>query len=271
MSKVGDSSERASPAQKTETDAAPAAAPRTLQALAASIGNAEMGRVLASPEARLLLRRALHGSDRSILSRDIEPGEGMEVIKGRDTAKPLGASDRPSSSQFWGTYKSVSYAVFHGEEMKDDVWRFVGGSVGDDFQGGNTCATRVSWAFNNLGWPVRKIPTPASMFKVKFFFNNPKVTFGGKAGDGKWYIVGAPDMESYLRLLWGKPDARLKTNAEATTFEGTLSPGQIAIFAGAHHSGAIMGQDSSAGFTYRDAYVESDPDVMPVSAWTLPP
>ncbi len=91
------------------------------------------------------------------------------------------------------------------------------------------------------------------------------------AGDGKWYIVGAPDMESYLTLLWGKPDVHIKTTDDAKKLEGTLAPGQIAIFAGPHHSGAIMGQDPGAGFAYHDAYVESDSGVMPVSAWTLPP
>jgi hypothetical protein len=241
------------------------------EALAVSIGNARTGRLLRSPAAPLLLRRAVGGSSRGILARDIEPGEGMEVSKGRAAPKPLGPKDRPSSAEFWGAYKAVSYAVYFGEEMKDDVWKHVGGSVGDDFQGGNTCATRVSWAFNLLGWPVRKIPTPSTMWKVKFFYNNPRVTFGGKAGDGKWYIVGAPDMESYLTLLWGKPDVHIKTIDDAKKFEGTLAPGRIAIFAGPHHSGAIMGQDPGAGFNYHDAYVESDSGVMPVSAWTLPP
>jgi Type VI secretion system (T6SS), amidase effector protein 4 len=268
-------------------DAGPVArtgrAPEARQTLPAVIGNAAIGRLLRSSDGPVQLRRALGAhlepgllaaaSRRPILARDVEPGEGMEVIKGNAPAAPkaLGPKDRPSSAQFWDSYRSVSYAIYHGEEMRDDVWKYVGGSIGDDFTGGNTCATRVSWAFNNLGWPVRTLTTPSNMFKVKFFFNKPGVEYKGKSGDGKWYIVGAPDMESYLTLLWGKPDSRLKTNEKAKTFEGTLAPGQIAIFAGAHHSGAIMGQDSAAGFNYHDAYVESDPGVMPVSAWILPP
>jgi hypothetical protein len=154
--------------------------------------------------------------------------------------------------------------------MRDDVWKFVGGSIGSDFTGGNTCATRVSWAFNRIGWRVRPIKTPAKMFKAKFFYNSPKVTFAGKAGDGRWYLVGAPDMETYLRLLWGKPDVRCTSNQQVKDFEATLAGGQIAIFAGPHHSGAIMGQDADGGWSYSDAYAKTDPGVMPISAWTLP-
>jgi hypothetical protein len=47
------------------------------------------------------------------------------------------------------------------------------------------------------------------------------------------------------------------------TLEGSLADGQMAIFAGPHHSGIIAK-------AHEDAYAKYDPDVMPVSAWKLP-
>jgi hypothetical protein len=253
------------PSAETEALQRPAASPASdnarLTALPHAIGNAAMGRLLRSAAGPDVVRR--------MLARDYEYGGMAKAVTATADAS-LGINDRPASARFWNAYKTVSYAVYHGEDMRDEVWKVVGGSVGRSFLGGNTCATRVSWAFNNCGWPVRTLATPDGMRKVKFFYNDPKVSLEGKAGDGKWYIVGAPDMEGYLTLRWGRRDAYCRTNADVEAFEATLAPGQMAIFAGAEHTGAIMGRDVAAGFSYRDAYVMTDPHVVPVSIWKLP-
>jgi hypothetical protein len=167
-------------------------------------------------------------------------------------AKKAHVSVRPLGSSIWAAYSQVGYNIWHGEDMKNKVWEHIGGSVGKKYTGGNTCAARVSWAFNNGGFPV-------SGGEV----NDSNVTFSGKKGDGKNYIVWVPSLQNYLTSRWGKPDAMLTTNAEATAFETALNPGEVAVFAGPHHSGLIMQG-------YSDAYVKSDPDVMPVAAWKLP-
>jgi hypothetical protein len=167
-------------------------------------------------------------------------------------AKKTNVSLRPLGSSIWAAYSQVGYNVWQGEEMKNNVWEHIGGSIGKRFYGGNTCAARVSWALNNGGSPVTGGQT-----------NDPNTEFKGKKGDGKNYIVWVPSLQSYLTGRWGKPDAMLATNAEATTFEAGLKPGEVAVFAGPHHSGLIMQG-------YSDAYVKSDPDVMPVAVWKLP-
>jgi Type VI secretion system (T6SS), amidase effector protein 4 len=164
-----------------------------------------------------------------------------------------GAALRPQSNTIWAAYSRVKY----GTLGKDAVWEFVGGSVGQGFEGENTCATRVSYAFNYGGIPIRGAKKGWS------YHNKASTTFAGKAGDGKSYIVSAPYLEEYLTARWGKPDARLKTNAEARTFEGTLAADQVAVFTGPHHAGLIR-------LGYSDPYVFTSPGVMPVAAWKLP-
>jgi hypothetical protein len=158
---------------------------------------------------------------------------------------------RPASSSIWAAYSQVGYNVWSGEPMRNKVWEHIGGSIGKRLEGENTCAARVSWAFNNGGFAISG---------GRKFYNDPKVTYKGNKGDGKFYIVGAGNMQDYLTALWGKPDAMLLDNAAATTFEASLQPGQVAVFAGFHHSGIIRQG-------YSDAYVKSDPGVMPVAAW----
>jgi hypothetical protein len=218
----------------------------SLTALQRSIGNAAMGRL-----ARRLMRT-----------------QAMNAEADRE----LGPNSRPSGRRFWMAYDAIGYHRFAGEEARARVWAMVGGSLGQQFDGGNTCATRVSYAFNRCGWRIGPMATPAgqSLFKMKFFKNESSVTFKGKAGDDLWYLVGAPDLETYLKLRWGPPDAALKTNADAIAFEARLAPGELAIFTGAHHAGLIMGKDpDSPGAGYDDPYVKTDPDVVPVSAWKL--
>jgi hypothetical protein len=229
------------PATPSSVPEAPSlATPGGVRALQQAIGNAAMGRLLRS----------------RVLARDFEL-DPSTFLRPMDTAaaeRELGPNDRPPSKNFWNAYSQVSYEKWHGEEQRNNVWEFVGGSVGKMFENQNTCACRVSYGFNYGGWPITG---------GLYFVNYTNVVYKGKAGDGKNYIVGAPAMEKFLTKRWGPPDAKLKTNADATTFEGTLADGQTAIFAGDHHSGIIMKG-------HKDAYVQSDPDVMPVSAWKLP-
>ena len=175
----------------------------------------------------------------------------LAAVDARASAKHV--SVRPLGSSIWNAYSQVGYNVWSGEEMKNKVWEHIGGSVGKRFEGGNTCAARVSWGLNYGGYPILGRGTT----------NDSQKTYKGKSGDGKSYIVWVPSLESYLTSQWGKPDAILSSNAEATAFEATLKPDEVAVFAGPHHSGLIKQG-------YSDAYVKSDPGVMPVSVWKLP-
>jgi hypothetical protein len=168
-------------------------------------------------------------------------------------AKKRNVSMRPLGSSIWAAYSQVGYNVWSGEDQKNNVWAHIGGSIGKKYVGGNTCAARVSWAFNYGGYPV------AGRGQA----NDTNAEYGGKKGDGKYYIVWVPSLQSYLTSQWGTPDKVLSTNAEATAFEATLQPDEVAVFAGPHHSGLIKQG-------YDDAYVKSDPGVMPVSVWKLP-
>jgi hypothetical protein len=175
-------------------------------------------------------------------------------------ARAKGTGLRPQSSTVWGAYSKVSYSVWHGEEQRDNVWEFIGGFIGKSFVGQNTCATRVSYAFNYGGYPIRDVKSGW------IYPNDPKATFGGKSGDGKRYIVSAPFMQEFLTAKWGKPDAKIKKGEEAQALEATLRPEQVAIFAGPHHAGLIKQG-------YKDPYVLQPDDgggVMPVVAWILP-
>jgi hypothetical protein len=118
-------------------------------------------------------------------------------------------------------------------------------------QAARSAVERHRWSFNYGGFPVSGGQT-----------NDPNKAYTGKKGDGRNYIVWVPTLQNYLTSLWGKPDALLASNAEAVAFEAMLAPGEVAVFSGPHHSGLIMQG-------YSDAYVKSDPDVMPVSAWKL--
>jgi hypothetical protein len=64
-------------------------------------------------------------------------------------------------------------------------------------------------AFNYGGIPIRGAKKGWS------YPNKSSTTYAGKAGDSMSYIVSAPYLEEFLTKRWGKPDARLKTNAEA--------------------------------------------------------
>ena len=217
-------------------------------------------------------------STRAAAERDLrESGWPVQhLLDGIDaTAASKGAMLRPQSSSIWGAYGNVKYnpnppgsgswSGLSGPE----AWDTVGGSVGQGFgPKSNSCAARLSYAFNYGGFPIRDGDTGW------IYYNDPKVTYDKsipesvkkKAGDGKRYIVSAGYMEKYLTKKWGKPKATLKTNDEAKTFAGTLGADQIAIFAGFHHVGVIK-QHTADG--YKDPYLFTDAGVLPVSAWTL--
>lgn len=192
---------------------------------------------------------------RSAVERELVAGPAqtglLTAIDAR--ARNKNVSLRPLGSSIWAAYSQVGYNVWSGESLKNKVWEHIGGSVGKKYVGGNTCAARVSWSFNYGGFPV------AGRGEV----NESRKSYKGKSGDDKVYIVWVPSLQSYLTAIWGAPDAMLATNAEAVTFEAALSPGEVAVFAGPHHSGLIKQG-------YSDAYVKSDPGVMPVAAWKLP-
>ncbi|MGH3822719.1 MAG: T6SS effector amidase Tae4 family protein [Pseudonocardiaceae bacterium] len=168
-------------------------------------------------------------------------------------ARKKKVSLRPLGSSIWAAYSQVGYNVWSGPGLKNKVWEHIGGSVGKRYAGGDTCAARVSWSFNYGGFPITG----------RGETNDSKKTYKGKKGDGKNYIVWVPSLQSYLTSQWGKPDAMLRSNAEAIAFEAILRPGEVAVFAGPHHAGLFMQG-------YDDAYVKSDPGVMPVAVWKLP-
>ena len=178
-----------------------------------------------------------------------------------------GARDRPErapSGAFFQSYAPVSYDVWkkgvnptgeHPEKQANGPWAFIGGSVGKLFGASDpdhpekgpkfaqhTCAARLSWALNH-GFAATAINSGV------MFPNDPNVTYAGKAGDGKNYIVGAPAMQSYLTKKWGAPDVKIgaldaegidvmtgatvKVEGDASALRKRLGPNGVAVFAGA--------------------------------------
>ena len=170
-------------------------------------------------------------------------------------AGPAAKPSRPSTAAFWQAYQQIGYNKWTGEDKTHEVWKFIGGKVGQLFDGQNTCAARVSYGLDYGGAPI----TP---FSANSFFNASSASFEGKAGDDKAYIVGAPAMETHLTKLMGTPDATLTTGKESKDLEDSLPTGLGALFAGDHHSGLIMKG-------YSDPYVTTS-GVLPVSAWKIP-
>jgi hypothetical protein len=158
---------------------------------------------------------------------------------------------RPASAALWSAYSKVNYFTMPGPL---DVWKFIGGSVGQAFHKDNSCAARVSYALNYGGFPV---PTADN---VAIYLNNPGVSYEGKAGDGMKYIVRAPRMEQFLQDNFGTPDATLTTLQEANDFDNSLRKGQVAIFAAQEHSGFFYNQD------YYDPHIKAG---LPMSVWKM--
>jgi hypothetical protein len=158
---------------------------------------------------------------------------------------------RPASAALWSAYSKVSYFTM---ENALDVWRFIGGSVGQAFHKDNSCAARVSYALNYGGFPI---PTADN---VAIYLNNPGVSYEGKAGDGMKYIVRAPRMEQFLQDNFGTPDATLTTVQEASDFDNSLRKGQVAIFAAQEHCGFFYNTD------YYDPHIKAG---LPMSVWKM--
>jgi hypothetical protein len=250
-----------------------------------------MGRLLRSPSGGEALRRAARtGPPRGrLLARD------SLLTMDAPAEREIGPNDRPPAKLFFEAYSKVSYDVWKRgvnpprmdpEKQQNGPWEFIGGSVGKMFGATDpnnpaagphlpehTCAARLSWALNH-GFAATQIKSGA------MFYNDPKVTYAGKPGDGKSYIVGAPAMQTYLTKMWGPPDVKLskldlegidvstgapfKTEGDASALRARLGPTGLAIFAGAHHAGVISQQLKT------DDYIYYDPTVVPAVAWILP-
>lgn len=201
--------------------------------------------------ARRALQRAPDGPSPTAL-------ETLNVTAG----KALGS--RPQSASLWQAYARINYDVIQGEEKVHEVWKFIGGNVGRDFDGQNTCATRVSYALNYGGFPIAHYDGRTS------FRNDPSTKFEGKAGDGKNYIVGAPAMSAYFAGLFGVPDAQLATRPDAVAFQASLMANQCAVFAGVHHSGMIKHEGYADPYLIGNGTGTGDPGgVLPVNVWKL--
>jgi hypothetical protein len=119
-----------------------------------------------------------------------------------------------------------------------------------------SCATRVSYALNNVGGnDIPKLGDPASPNTPPRSQRNRKsVSWHGREGDNKYYIVSAGDMKAYLLQKWGKEDAKIRDVPTLKQFTAGLGAGQIAVFAtpglsGNGHSGVLKQ-------SYHDPYVE---------------
>ncbi len=264
----------AAPAEHADAPARAVTRPE-LAALPHAIGNAAMGRLLRSIAP-------------AMVARDLRE---MNAPAERE----IGPNERPPGAVFFQAYSQVSYDVWkkgvnpageHPQKQQNGPWAFIGGSVGKMFGATDpdhpekgpkfaehTCAGRLSWALNH-GFAATAI-TSGAMFP-----NNPNVTYAGKPGDGKNYIVGAPAMQAYLTKKWGAPDVKIgaldadgidvttgatvKVEGDASALRKRLGPNGVAVFAGAHHVGVISQRLKT------DDYVYYDSDVVPAVAWILP-
>lgn len=172
---------------------------------------------------------------------------------GSTPIQPIDIPGRPSSASFLNAYQKIDYI----NATTAQAWATVGGNVGKSFDDGNSCATRLSYGLNYGTAPIDTPHNGSWAYK-----NDSRTKFKGKAGDEKIYIIRAAKMRDYLRQKFGAPDATLKTGAEAEKFQKSLAPGQAAIFAGKGHAGVIVDG-------YKDPYVFTDPNVLPVDAWKL--
>ncbi len=294
---MGDSSEPASTEAAASTELAGRAAPPATAGptglggiVNRAIGNEAVGRLLRSPSGREALGRAARAGPRRnrLLARQL-------VAMDAPAEREIGPRERPPAKAFFPTYAKVSYDVWKrgknppGEDegkQQNGPWAFIGGSVGRMFGASDpsnpnagprlpqhTCAARLSWALNH-GFAATAIKSGV------MFYNDPNVTYAGKPGDGKNYIVGAPAMQTYLTKQWGAPDVKLskldvwgidvstgtdvKTDGDASALRTRLGPEGVAVFAGAHHVGVISQKLQT------DDYIYYDPDVVPAVAWILP-
>jgi len=161
---------------------------------------------------------------------------------------------RVSSRGFWAAYPD--YNIMNNNM----VWDLLGGSLGAEYgpRSENSCATRVSYGFNNMGGADIPEGTPYA------YQNRKAVSYKNRPGDNKFYIISAGRMKEYLTTKWGRPDSRPNTVAKLNNFVSALAPGQIALFAtwGEHghgHSGVLKQG-------YQDPHVTG---FLPVDVWAL--
>jgi hypothetical protein len=251
---------------------------------------------------------------RRVLARDLTAdivgalNSAWDTVTLATAMATLGPNDRPPSSVLFNAYRQVSYDKWKvganppGEseaKQQNLPWEFFGGSIGRQFgatdpdhpeKGLNypqhTCAARLSWALNHTGVAATaikggKVVHPPGYNATAPLRNDPKVTYAGNPGDGTYYFVGAPQMQAYLKMMWGPPDVDLRkvdidvtdsATGATTTVPGdasnllaALQANQIAVFAGPHHVGVL-----SHSLTTPD-YIFYDPGVVPAVAWILPP
>ena len=240
-----------------------------------AIGNAAMGRLLRSIAP-------------AMVARDLRE---MNAPAERE----IGPNERPPGAAFFQSYAPVSYDVWKkgvnptGEHPQKQAER----PVGVHRRLGRQAVRRQRSGPPGEGPEVR----PAHLRRAAqlgaeprlrrdrdhsgvMFPNDPNVTYAGKPGDGKNYIVGAPAMQAYLTKKWGAPDVKIgaldaegidvmtgatvKVEGDASALRKRLGPNGVAVFAGAHHVGVISQRLKT------DDYIYYDSDVVPAVAWILP-
>ncbi len=179
------------------------------------------------------------------------PGQGSILAALNAQGRQRVVHWRPSGGDIWHAYQDVGYDKWQGEEQRDNVWEFIGGSIGRTFAGQNTCGARVSYALNHGGSRLGS-----------GVMNAPETDYKGKKGDGLYYIVWTPQLIGYLQVVWGEPEKVLSSKKELDDFEASLKSDEVAVFvndAGAHTGLIKKG--------YKDPYVDGE---LPVLVWRLP-
>ena len=141
---------------------------------------------------------------------------------------------RPSSQSFWSNYPN--YASY----QTNDVWNAIGGSIGSDYQGENSCASRVSYGLNKSG---ASIPS-----------NRKYQTNKNSGGTDGRYIISAAKMREYLKKTWGhnpKDTITPGKDNDLAELRNKLQPGQVAIVASDRHVAVVTDRNSK----YSDPYV----------------
>ena len=141
---------------------------------------------------------------------------------------------RPSSQSFWSNYPN------YASHQTNDVWNAIGGSIGSDYQGENSCAARVSYGLNKSG---ASIPS-----------NRKYQTNKNSGGTDGRYIISAAKMREYLKKTWGhnpKDTITPGKDNDLAELRNKLQPGQVAIVASDRHVAVVTDRNSK----YSDPYV----------------
>ena len=141
---------------------------------------------------------------------------------------------RPSSQSFWSNYPNYT------SHQTNDVWNAIGGSIGSDYQGENSCAARVSYGLNKSG---ASIPS-----------NRKYQTNKNSGGTDGRYIISAAKMREYLKKTWGhnpKDTITPGKDNDLAELRNKLQPGQVAIVASDRYVAVVTDRNSK----YSDPYV----------------